>query len=45
MEKLEFSPGDTVYEVDKKITEAYRLISGKLGLEWKWSKSSRRICN
>ncbi len=37
MEKLEFSPGDTVYEVDKKITEAYRLISGKLGLEWKWS--------
>jgi outer membrane protein assembly factor BamD (BamD/ComL family) len=37
MAKREFSPGEMIFEVDEKITNAYRLISGKLGLEWKWT--------
>ncbi|HPR95739.1 MAG TPA: hypothetical protein PK466_05365 [Thermotogota bacterium] len=37
MNTIEFSPGDTIYAVDEKITDSYRVISGKLSLEWKWT--------
>src|SRR6056297_665240 len=37
MIKKEYSPGETVVEVDQKIEYVHKLVKGKLELKWKWS--------